>query len=386
MSTPRTSPASFIKHATDVALFYGFRPAREIERAAANRLEKRIGVHSFETVAKVSAAYTALNAQEPTLAFYATPSPTHVPKKYLLREVGEFGLQVIGSQESVGEVVLLKTLAAILTEWGAKITRVRINALGDKDSQQRFLRELSVYVRKQQGQLDEACKLLVGESPTSIYDCTHGACRAILEGAPRSMNFLSERSRVHFRAVLEHLENLGLPYELDDLLLGDSRSGHLSFVFDLEEDDATVLGASGGRYDEYLRQHIGRKEALGVGASVFFRKTGASRTNFASAHQVPGKKPGMPNVYFVQLGTRAKLQGLAVVDMLRQARIPVSQSFDTTHLSPQLLAAKTLGVSHMLIMGQREAIDGTIIVRSTTNSSQTIIQVTNLPRFLKTLR
>jgi histidyl-tRNA synthetase len=107
---------------------------------------------------------------------------------------------------------------------------------------------------------------------------------------------------------------------------------------------------------------------------------GAAKSSFTGTG-----KPHAPKIYFVQLGTRAKLQGLTVVDMLREARIPVSQSFDSTHLSPQLVAAKELGVSHMLIMGQREALDGTIIVRSTTNSSQTIVALSQLPRFLKTL-
>ena len=50
------------------------------------------------------------------------------------------------------------------------------------------------------------------------------------------------------------------------------------------------------------------------------------------------------------------------------------------------MAARDLGVSHMLIMGQREALDGTIIVRETQTSSQIIVQVSELPRFLKTLR
>ena len=376
----RTSPASFLKHASDVADFYGFRPAREVEKAAANRLEKRKGANSFDAVAHVNATYLLLRPGEPSLSYYASPSPTFLPASLAARETGEFGLQVIGSGDSVGEVVLLKTLSAILTEWGATIQRVRVNATGDKDSQQRFMRELSTYVKKQLGNFHECCKEGGALNPLAPYACTNLECRAILSSGPRSMNFLSEKSRVHFRTVLEHLENLGLPYEIDDLLLGDARDPHLAFAIDLEEDDATVVAATGGRFDEYLKRMSGRKEGVGVAASVYFRKQGAAAASFKGAG-----KPHAPKIYFVQLGTRAKLQGLTVVDMLREARIPVSQSFDATHLAPQLVAAKELGVPFMLIMGQREALDGTIIVRSTTNSSQQIVSLTHLPRFLKTL-
>lgn len=376
----RTSPASFLKHASDVANFYGFRPAREVEKAAANRLEKRRGANSFDTVAHVNAMYLALRPGEPSLAYYASPVPTFLPKAYPLRETGEFGLQVIGSADSVGEVVLLKTLSAILTEWGSTIQRVRVNATGDKDSQQRFMRELSVYIKKQLGNFHECCKESGALNPLTPYACNDAECRAILASGPRSMNFLSEKSRGHFRTVLEHLENLGLPYEIDDLLLGDVRDPHFAFAIDLAEDDATVVAATGGRFDDYLKRQSGRKEGVGVAASIFFRKQGAAKASFTG-----NGKPLAPKIYFVQLGTRAKLQGLAVVDMLREARIPVSQSFDAAHLSPQLVAAKELGVPFMLIMGQREALDGTIIVRSTQNSSQQIVALAQLPRFLKTL-
>jgi histidyl-tRNA synthetase len=382
--TGRTSPTSFLKHASDVALFYGFRPSRDIERMVRNRLEKRRGVHSFETVAAVCATCAVLQPTEPVLAFYATPSPSFLPKQFLPRETGEFGLQVVGSSGSVGEIVTLKTVAAIITEWGGTVKRVRVNALGDKDSQQRFGRELSLYARKHLGGLSDVCRQHVVHNSLSLYSCTNEACREILQNGPRPMNFLSEKSRAHFRSVLEYLENLGLPYELDDLLGGDERDPHISFAVDMEEEDGTIMGAVGGRYDDFFRRSTGRKEVAGVGASIYFRKKGAARSNFSSP-QKTGRR-NAPKVYFIQLGTRAKLQGLTVVDMLRQARINVSQSFDASHLSPQLSAAKDLGVSHMLIMGQREALDGTIIVRSAANSSQIIVSVSELPRFLKTLQ
>jgi histidyl-tRNA synthetase len=382
MSAARNSPASFLKHASDVASFYGFRPARELERIAADRLEKRRGAHSFEVVARASVMCSVLRPGEPSLAFYANATPLFLPRHFVPQEMGEFTLMVAGSAESVSEVVLLKTLAAIIVEWGMPVTRVRVNALGDKDSQQRFGRELSLYVRKQVAGLSEKCREHAPGNPLSLYGCEHVQCREILRDGPRPINFLSERSRLHFREVLEHLEKLGLPYELDDLLAGDERDPNFSFAFDLAGEDGTVNAAIGGRFDDFFRRASGRsREGVGVAGSIYFRKKGASRSTFSA---LPIARA--PKIYFIQLGTRAKLQGLSVLDTLRRARIPVSQSFDATRLSPQLLAAKELGVSHMLIMGQREAIDGTIIVRSTINSSQDIIQLAELPRFLKTLR
>jgi histidyl-tRNA synthetase len=376
MSAPtRIAPAAFLKLSADVASSYGFRTVREWA------LEKPRGAHSFASVAHAGAARFATRPTEPVLAFYATPTPSHVPTGILPREVGEVGLQVIGAPESVGEIVLLKTIAAIASEWGTPVSRVRVNALGDKDSKMRFARELSLYLRKHSQRLCETCRSDISRNPFTVYGCMNESCRAVASEGPRPMNFLSEKSRVHFREVLEHLEGLGLPYELDDLLVGDEREPRTPFALDLENEDATVVTSIGGRYDDYLRRITNKKDGHAVHASMFFRKKGLATSNFSSNTRVI-----RPKVYFIQLGLRAKLQGLSVLDTLRHARVPVLQSFDATRLQNQLSAAETAGVSHLLIMGQREALDNTVIVRTMRNRSQQIVQLSQLPSFLKTIK
>lgn len=374
------SASSFITHAADVASFYGFRPMRDIERTVPG-IDRTKGPHSFGTAAKTCSISTIQQSNEPVLAFYATPLPTHVPTTFTSKDTAEFGLHVAGSPQSLGEIVLLKTLYAILTEWGAEVARVRVNALGDRDSKARFERELFAYLRKHAADLDADCRDSLVANPLAPYTCQSDVCRQVLSDGPRAVNFLSEKSRGHFREVLEHIERLGLPYELDDLLVGDEREQRIVFTIDLAKEDPIILGSTGGRFDEYARKISNKKDSAAVSAGVFFHKKGAPRSSFTSH-----KSLFAPKIYFVQLGLRAKLQGLAVVDMLRQAHVPVSQSFDAKSLGTQLDSARTLGVSHLLIMGQREAIDGTVIVRSTQNSSQTIIPLTTLPRFLKNLR
>lgn len=369
----RLAPASFLKLSADVALSYGFRPARE--------LFPMRGAHSFNSVLHASNQILNSRPTEPVRALYATHTPSHMPSSMVPRETGEIGLVVSGTSETVGEVLLLKTSVAILKEWGANVTRVRVNALGDKDSKARFSRELSLYLRKHQNDLHPTCRDMVSQNPFGAYMCAAGVCREVLQEGPRSMNFLSEKSRVHFREFLEHVEQLGLPYELDDLLVGDEREPRMLFAIDLEGEDATVVGSLGGRYDDYLRRLTGRKEGSALHASIYFRKKGLTASHFQV--QSPRVKP---KIFFVQLGTRAKLQGLSVLDTLRQARVPVLQSFDAQQFSPQLAAAKSAGVSHLIIMGQREALDGTVLVRSMQNSSQTAIPLSQLPRFLKTLK
>lgn len=386
MSPTRTSPVSFLKLSTDVASFYGFRPMREVERVVAQAAKTRgrprtRTTHTFEAAALVCIQCAALTPGEPVLAFYATPAPTPMPVGLLARETGEFGLQAVGTSETVGEILLLRTVITIFAEWGMPVSRVRVNALGDRDSQMRFMRELSLFVRKHAERLQPEHRNEILADPSLLLRIASEAHEELRTEAPRPLTFLSEKSRSYFRSVLEHLEELGTPYELDDTLVGDERLPHVVFAFDLPQGDTTVIAALGGRYDDYLREHARRRDSVGVGASIFFRKKGAAVKNFTT---VP--TPPKPRIYFAQLGLRAKLQGLKVISALRDARVPVVQSFDAAHLSMQLKAAQECGVSHLLIMGQREALDGTIIVRSMQNSAQSTISLGEIPRFLKSLR
>lgn len=372
----------FLRHASDVAGFYGFKPVRDVEKIARSKGFARRGnrAHSFADSASLCVESMYGKPGETSLVFYATPSPTYASSALPARDMAEFGLHVVGSPESVGEVLIIKTVATILNEWGARIERVRINCLGDRDSRERHRRELSLYVRRRAGDFSETCRESVHREPSAAYACTLAQCRSVLAEGPRPMTFLSEKSREHFREVLEHVERLGLPYEIDDLLAGDERDPKVLFKIDAVDDKGVIVEVGGGRFDDYLRRLTNKKEGATVFGGIYFNRKGADRAIFSAA---PEER--RPRVYFVQLGTRAKLQGLAVVDMLRHARIPVSQSFDTSHLGNQLTAARETGVSHVLIMGQREALDGTVIVRAMRNGVQTTVQLAHFPKYLRVL-
>ncbi len=379
--TPRVSPVSFLRHCADVASFYGFVPLREIEKGISMR-RGRGGFHSFTTSTEACALHiTTTKSVEPILTYYATTAPTHVPPGIISRDVGEFGMHVIGANESLGEIVLLKTMFSIMQEWGMRVSAVRLNAVGDKDSKARFERELTAYLRRHLSELCPECQKATATNSFGVYVCEHEQCRGLLMEGPRTLSFLSEKSRAHFREVLEYIESIGLPYQIDDLLIGDEREPRIVFSLDLTDEDATVVAGVGGRFDEYARRIMNRKDSAMVSGSLFFRKKGVTKQNAPQP-----QKQQSPKIYFVQLGARAKLQGLTVIDMLRAAQVPVAQSFDAHSLAPQLQCAREQGVKHLLIMGQREALDGTVIVRSMQNSSQQIVPLTTLPRFLKTLK
>jgi histidyl-tRNA synthetase len=91
-------------------------------------------------------------------------------------------------------------------------------------------------------------------------------------------------------------------------------------------------------------------------------------------------------VFFVQLGFEAKLKSLAVLEILRKAKIPVEQSISKDSLGAQLGIAERLEIPYVLIFGQKEALEHSVIVRDMENRSQETVKIEELSDYIKHLK
>jgi len=385
MSARSLSPSTFVAKAAEIASYYGFSPVRNIETRLAELGEhplhtgpwpnKRPGsARTFEEIATVCVSCMSREKRGPLLCFSLHGAPEGNP--YSPRDFAEFSLQLIGASSSLGDIFVLKTVLTILQEVGVRAKEIRLNSVGDRESQGRYAKELALYVRKRLGAIPVACKQGVLENPLSLLSCQDATCKGLAAEAPRSLSFLSEGSREHLREVLERLDRIELPYRIDDSLTNDARASRVLFSLDFEE-HPLVEAVRGGRYDEYLRRITGRKEGMGVRAGILFRKRGLERRD----PQIKVSRPA--RIYFVQLGPEAKFKGLEVLEVLRRAHIPIYQSFESDKLSPQLEEATRLHVPYLMIMGHKEALENAVIVRNVGNRMQHIVHIGELPVFLK---
>lgn len=381
----RELSTSFLKKASDIASFYGFRHAQSLDRELPKGSRLAItGARDADRVAEACVSCMVARAQNPEtkadamLCFHTNPSPSEAPAGINPKEVAEFAISIVGPQGSIGEIVAMKTLFSILADTGTRVRGVRIGSGGDRDSQMRFARELGVYLKKRHADVGDCCREAMAQDPLSLLRCETGACASVVSEGPRAMSYLSEKSRSHFREVLEYLERAGIGYELDERLVYDPKLPRVLFSIDLEEEDSFIVAARGGRYDDHLRLLTGKKDASIVRASILFKRKGVDRAAFSYAERDRRAK-----IYFIKLGLEASLKSLTVLDSLRKARIPVYQSFSADKLAPQLSEAERLKVPYLIIMGQREAMQDAVIVRRVETRSQQMVRVNDLPQYLK---
>jgi len=321
---------------------------------------------------------------QPVLLYHSGPVFRHdSPQKGRYRQFYQFDVDALGSENSILDALIIKTLISILEDAGAKNLVVSINSIGDKESRSVYLKALVTYYKKHAKDLPEIDQERLKTNPLRILDSKHPTTKTLNEGAPDSISFLSSNGKKHFKEVLQYLDDMNITYEIDKLLVrGLSYYTHTVFeIMEKNEDGTMQTIAGGGRYD-YLGKMIGSKKDIpAVGGSLGMDRI-IERPWFKNLAPRILKKP---KVFFVQLGFEAKLKSLQVIEILRKAKIPVEQSISKDSLGSQLGMAEKLGVPYALIFGQKEALEESVIVRNMQTRSQETIKISALCDYIKHL-
>lgn len=224
------------------------------------------------------------------------------------------------------------------------------------------------------------------ENPMRLLDCKDPKCQPIKEGAPESVSFLCAPCKTHFKEVLEYLEEMGINYRINKNLVR-GLSYYSRTVFEIAENagttgEAPLSVAGGGRYD-YLAKSLGNKRDVpAIGAAIGVDRVVMSSSFSKLAPRIIKK----PKIYFIQLGSEAKLKSLNVIEILRKAKVPIYQSLSKDSLGSQLAVAEKLNIPYTIIFGQKEALEESVIVRNMSNRSQETVKIKKLLEYIKELK
>jgi histidyl-tRNA synthetase len=304
--------------------------------------------------------------------FVTLPQPVMV---YDVKPHGRLSLDVLGTNKSIGEAMAIETAYAILSdEYKEGELLLEINSIGDRDSIARFTRELQNYYKKNWDQIPKESKNKLKKDIFSALEEKSKEMKVLQENSPQSIGSLSETSRKHFKEVLEYIETLKIPYIINHNLIGaPSWMSETITRISLINDKGTCIKslACGGRYNSLARKAYAKKDIPSFGIDMHLKaplKEG-SKINY--------------KIFFIQLSFEAKLKSLQIMEMLRKANIPVYQSLSKDKLTSQIGQAEKMKVPYVLLMGKKEALEESIVVRDTTTRSQETILIKDLVPYLK---
>lgn len=305
-----------------------------------------------------------------------------IKKKYS-KEV--YGFEIMGSSKSTSESLLIKCVISILEELGYENICVDINSIGDRESFGKYEREMSAHFRKNSHLLNAKSKQEFKKNLYSILKNNGEDAKEFLKSAPQTVGSLSENARLHFKEVLESLEAFGVAYKINPNIVSNKLFSNFT-IFEIKEVDpkdpekeGDVL-AFGYRYNSLAKKLGGKREIPSMGATILVKKSKEL------SKKVIVKNIKKPKFYLVQLGNTAKLKALNVVELLRKHKIPIYHSITKDKITGQLSGAEYMKATHVLIIGQKEAVENSIVVRNIQNRSQDTVKIEELPKYLKALK
>lgn len=317
---------------------------------------------------------------QPVTAYYVGPMSGNPHIKTEGEET--FNLEIIGSNKSISDAMLIETAFIILKDrYPDHSLSVEINSIGDKDASQKFVKELTNFVRRESSKLNKPCKEAVKKDIFNLFTCIHESCLDVQERAPKPITYLSESGRSHFKEVLEYLESLSIPYSINHTLIG-SRSYCTDTLFEIHgtKKNENSVFAIGERYNHLAKKIWGKREVASVGVSILLHPHFVTKLKVKSVERKKSK------FFFIQFGFDAKLKSLALIEMLRQAGIPVEQSLSKDKLSVQLSTAEKMQIPYIIIMGQKEALENSVVVRNLESRCQETVSIKDLCTYLKKLK
>ena len=99
--------------------------------------------------------------------------------------------------------------------------------------------------------------------------------------------------------------------------------------------------------------------------------------------QLPAAEEPAPKVFLAQLGDLPKKKSLKLLEELRKAKINIAEALGRDSLRTQLARADKLEVAYTLILGQREVLDNTIVIRKMDTGEQETVKMNRVVEELK---
>ena len=300
------------------------------------------------------------------------------PQAGRFRQFHQFNLEIIGEGGALNDVLLIQLVFLIFKKLGIKGFTLQINSIGCSQCRPDYRKLLIDYYRKQRKKLCRHCQERLKLNPLRLLDCKEEKCRQLANNAPQVIDHLCEECHAHFKEVLESLDELGLPYILNfHLVRGLDYYTKTVFEFRLEGQNPIEL-AGGGRYDG-LVELLGGKPTPAVGVAGGIERV----ISALKSQDVKVGQESSPRIFLVQLGELSRRRSLKLFEELRNKGLKVAEALGKDSIKSQLKVADKLGADIALILGQREALENSIIIRDMKSGAQETVPIERVVKEIK---
>lgn len=372
-------PAEELLHkASAVGQYYGFTPLSSLTAKARGSARKYAGYPeslatlSLDPVAETVASFLKQfqnidcmpSPRQPLFVWHTNIAPGRpVPKKAVIQ------FHALGTDRAISDAVIIRASLALARDLFHEEPVIRINSMGDKETRARYARELGNFFKKRSTTLPEECVTCAKQD--TFLAAELAIVRECAEDLPAPTEHLSDASRKRFEDLLEYLEMTETPYELARTLI--SRGPLWSDTcFELVAGGRRL--AWGSRYNDFTRHFFPGAPISATGVIFQIASTGTV---------VVKAKPARLRFSFVHIGDEAKRISIRLAEDFRKAHVSLAQDIGVESLAEQIHLAERRNSPYLLIMGRKEALEGSAILRNRATQIETVLPLVGLIEHLK---
>jgi histidyl-tRNA synthetase len=374
------SADEILSKASAVGQYYGFVPLSTIAAKSRGNIKKNVGYPESLNNLKLDPYAETVSAflkqcrhieplpstRQPLFLWHTNIAPGRPAQK---KATVQF--HALGTDRAIADTVIIRAMIALTRDLFHEEPVVRINSMGDKETRARYARELGIFFKKRANTLPEEC---LARAKFDAFDAAEFVIATeCCEDLPAPTEHLSDASRKRFEDLLEYLEMTETPYELARNLVSRGNAWN-DTCFELTIGGKRV--AWGSRYSDLTKHFFPSTSLHAIGAvlnimseGALVKKVSATRKRFS----------------FVHIGDEAKRISIRLAEDFRKARVPLTQYIGTESLTEQLGLAERDNNPYLLIMGRKEALEGSAILRNRSTQAETTLPLINLIERLRAI-
>jgi len=291
------------------------------------------------------------------------------------REFTQLDAEVFGQTDPAIDAGLISLIWDIFQRLRVHDLDIHINSIGCTECKPKIKKMLVDYFKKKQSKLCEDCKKRLKKNPMRILDCKNERCQSTIAGAPVTIDNICEECKKHLTSLLEYLDEMGVSYSLTpNLVRGLDYYNRTVFEVTARDERRQNALAGGGRYD-YLVEQMGGEPSPAIGFGLGIDRT----VDYLKNNNIKVPKPkSKVNVFMIQLGEDAKKIALKKVKELRKMDISTGIAIGKDTIKAQLKAADKINALFSVIIGQREAVTNSAIIRDMRDGVQETLELEDL--------
>jgi histidyl-tRNA synthetase len=305
------------------------------------------------------------------------------PQKGRYRQFHQVGAEVYGLAGPDIDAEMIIMTARLWRQLGLSGLELQINSLGSARARAAYKEQLINYFTIHYRQLDADSQRRLQSNPLRILDSKNPEMQALIESAPRLLEYLDEESQVHWTTLKQLLDQNGIRYQVNPRLVrGLDYYNNTVFEWVTQQLGAQGTICAGGRYDTLVEQ-LGGSATAAIGFAL-----GMERLVLLLVQSNLALPNLAPHVYLLTMGDKAMQQGFRLAESLRndlpQLRILVHCGGGS--FKSQFKRADKSGAQIALILGETEIEQQQITIKYLRNEQPQIsVTLTKLADYLQPL-